>query len=73
LRAKLRASVWALRHRRLVLMRRQFVQAQRTVDDRAIMPMLAVRVAPTNVSVPPGLGFYNRVVAAWCRLLLPGR
>ncbi len=72
-RAKLRGYGWLLRNGSRIAARRRVVQASRTVPDRRTLERFTRRLEPANVAPPPGLGAFNAVVEAWCRIAMPGR
>ncbi|MFI7549065.1 glycosyltransferase family 2 protein [Micromonospora sediminimaris] len=64
-RQKTRGWAWLWRHRNWIRARRRRLQAERTVGDGALADLMTARVAPSNVPVPPGMGVFNAVAAAW--------
>jgi GT2 family glycosyltransferase len=62
---KLRAYAWLLRHRRFVARRRAQLQAERTVPDVALLPLLTGRLTVGGTRVPPGVGLVDLLLAAY--------
>lgn len=69
-RAKLRGYAWLWRNRTMLRERRSGIQAERRVSDTDVLGRFARRIEPANVDPPPGLGVFNTIVSAWCRLAL---
>lgn len=69
LRTKVEGWIWLLRHRRQVLDRRQLVQAQRTLPDRALRDVLSGRVTAGNVERPPGFAVLDGLLASYWRVV----
>lgn len=71
LRAKLRGWWWLMRNHAEVKRRRSWVQGMRSRSDRDLRWLFTTRVAPANVSPPPGMSMLNALFAGWCRWVLP--
>src|SRR6266545_3608 len=67
-REKVRSWRWLIAHRGHVVQRRRAVQAARTVPDRALADMLAVRLRPGNLPPPRWLLSFDVVLTAYWRL-----
>ena len=67
-RAKLRGYRWLWRHRAWIRARRARLQRERTVPDRALVPLLTSRFDPSNVEAPRGVRVFNAVAGAYWSL-----
>ncbi len=67
--AKARGWSWIWRNRAWVRDRRRALRAERTVPDRALVPLLTGRFDPANVTPPPGTGIYNLIGATYWALV----
>lgn len=60
---------WLVRNRGWLVGRRRRLQAERTVDDRALAAMLVTRLDPGNYPLPPALAPLNGVLTAYWALV----
>jgi len=67
-RPKVEGWAWLLRHRGWLAARRRRLQAERTVEDRTLAPMLVTRLDPGNYPLPPALLSLNGVLAGYWAL-----
>jgi GT2 family glycosyltransferase len=68
-RGKLGGWWWLVRHARWLVRHRRKTQRLRTVRDRELAHFFAAALDPKMTSVPPGIGFANRLLGGYWSLV----